>query len=212
MSEIAAEVRSERKRWAAPGSAHDRLIAILRIVLPAAVGVVAAMMVFLPLTSGGDVSFVLDKNKVEVAKERLRVQSATYRGEDDKGQPFVLDAASAVQKSTVEPLVHLNDLAAKIQLKDGPATIAAPTGQYDMDKQQVAIDGPITVNGPDGYQLKTDTATLNLKTRIMTGNGGINGVSRQGTFSADTMTADLENRIVKLNGGVHLRLTPRRAR
>jgi lipopolysaccharide export system protein LptC len=212
MSEIAAEVRSERKRWAAPGSAHDRLIAILRIVLPAAVGVVAAMMVFLPLTSGGDVSFVLDKNKVEVAKERLRVQSATYRGEDDKGQPFILDAASAVQKSTVEPLVHLNDLAAKIQLKDGPATIAAPTGQYDMDKQEVAVDGPITVNGPDGYQLKTDTATLNLKTRIMTGNGGINGVSRQGTFSADTMSADLENRVIKLNGRVHLRLAPRSAR
>lgn len=212
MSEIAVEVRSERKRWAAPGSPHDRLVSILRIVLPAAVGVVAALMVFLPLTGGGDVSFVLDKNKVEVAKERLRVQSASYRGEDDKGQPFVLDAASAVQKSTVEPLVHLNDLAARIQLKDGPATVAAPTGQYDLDKQQVAVDGPITVNGPDGYQLKTDKATLDLKTRVMTGNGGINGVSRQGTFSADTMSADLENRVVKLNGRVHLRLAPRRAR
>ena len=178
MSEMAINVRSERKRWAAPGSAHDRLVAILRIVLPAAVGVVAAMMVFLPLTGSGDVSFVLDKNKVEVAKERLLVKSASYRGEDDKGQPFVLDAASAVQKSTVEPLVHLNDLAARIQLKDGPATVAAPTGRYDMDKQLVAVDGPITVNGPDGYQLKTDTATLNLKTRMMTGNGGVNGVSR----------------------------------
>jgi lipopolysaccharide export system protein LptC len=212
MSEIAIDVRSERKRWAAPGSAHDRLVAILRIVLPAAVGVVAAMMVFLPLTGSGDVSFVLDKNKVEVAKERLRIQSASYRGEDDKGQPFVLDAASAVQKSTVEPLVHLNDLAARIQLKDGPATVAAPTGRYDMEKQLVAVDGPITVNGPDGYQLKTDSATLNLKTRMMTGNGGVNGVSRQGVFSADTMTADLESRIIKLNGRVHLRLAPRRAK
>jgi lipopolysaccharide export system protein LptC len=212
MSEIAVEVRSERKRWAAPGSAHDRLVAILRIVLPAAVGVVAAMMVFLPLTSGGDVSFVLDKNKVEVAKERLRVQTASYRGQDDKGQPFVLDAGSAIQKSTAEPLVHLNDLAARIQLTDGPATIAAPTGQYDMEKQEVAVDGPLTVHGPDGYQLKSDKATLNLKTRTVTGHGGINGVSRQGTFSADTMIADLENRVVKLNGRVHLRLAPGRAR
>ena len=65
---------------------------MLRVVLPSAVGVVAALMVFLPLTSGGDVSFVLDKNKVEVSKERLKVEAASYRGQDDKGQPFVLTA------------------------------------------------------------------------------------------------------------------------
>ena len=67
MSEIATQMRSERQRWAAPGSGHDSLIATLRVILPSAVGVVAAMMVFLPLTAGGDVSFVLDRNKPRAA-------------------------------------------------------------------------------------------------------------------------------------------------
>ncbi|MBS0478293.1 MAG: LPS export ABC transporter periplasmic protein LptC, partial [Proteobacteria bacterium] len=110
MSDIAARIRSERQHWAAPGSAHDHLVAVLRVVLPSAVGVVAALMVFLPLTSGGDVSFVLDKNKVEVSKERLKVQSATYRGQDNKGQPFVLTAESALQKSAAEPMVDMQKL------------------------------------------------------------------------------------------------------
>ncbi|PMY01152.1 LPS export ABC transporter periplasmic protein LptC, partial [Pseudomonas sp. MPR-R2A5] len=86
---------------------------------PILIGVLAAFVVVLPLYSGGDVSFLLDKNKVEVAKERLRVQSATYRGNDDKGQPFALVAGSAIQKSSAEPIVWLQQLSAQIGLSDG---------------------------------------------------------------------------------------------
>jgi lipopolysaccharide export system protein LptC len=212
MSDVAISMRSQRRHWAAPGSAHDRLVAVLRIILPAAVGVVAALMVFLPLTVGGDVSFVLDKNKVEVAKERLRVDSADYRGQDDKGQPFTVTARSAVQKSSADPNVQISDLTAKIQLTDGPATVRAPSGKFNLTSQQLAVDGPIAVDGPDGYQLQTRGATMDLKNRTMNGTGGIDGTVRQGTFSADRMEADLDNRVVRLNGHVRLRIAPRRAK
>ncbi len=85
-----------RRRWALPGSAHDRIVATANWVLPVLIGVLTAFLVMAPLTTGGDVSFVLDKNKVEVAKERLKIQSARYRGEDGKGQPFELTAGSAI--------------------------------------------------------------------------------------------------------------------
>jgi len=137
--------RTAREIWAAPGSSHDRVIAALRVLLPVAIGVLAAFVVVLPLYAGGDVSFLLDKNKVEVAKERLRVRAATYRGEDDKGQPFALSAGSAVQKSSAEPIVKLENLSARIGLRDGPASIVADHGRYDMDQQQVTIDGPVRV-------------------------------------------------------------------
>jgi lipopolysaccharide export system protein LptC len=69
---------------------------------------------------GGDVSFVLDKNKVDVAPERLRIDAAEYRGADDKGRPFKLHAGSAVQRSSAEPIVQLNDLSAEIRSTTGP--------------------------------------------------------------------------------------------
>ena len=107
MSDIARRMRSERQVWALPGGSHDRLITLLKIALPIAIGVLAAFLVMAPLAATGDVSFVLDKHKVEVAKERLRIQAAQYRGEDGKGQPFTLDAHSAVQHSSAEPLVKI---------------------------------------------------------------------------------------------------------
>lgn len=210
MSELARQVRSERQDWAAPGGSHDRVVTIARAGLPIAIGVLAAFLVMAPLTMRGDVSFVLDKNKVEVAKERMRLQSATYRGEDAKGQPFALNAGSAVQKSSAEPIVRLNDLAASIALADGPAKLVADQGRYDMAAEQVKIDGPINFTGPNNYRLDTSNATVDLKSRQLTGTGGVTGTTTQGVFSGDRLTADLEQRTVRLSGNARLRLQPGR--
>lgn len=201
--------RSQRERWALPGGSHDRLMKLLSIGLPVGVGVLAAFLVMAPLYSGGDVSFVLDKKKVEVAHERLKIQAAQYRGQDTKGQPFTLDAGSAVQRTSAEPIVELRQLDAKLQLADGPAQLHADTGRYDMDSQQVKVDGPIHFTGPDGYRLDTHDATADLKARTMQSGGAVTGSARQGRFSANHLNADLESRTVKLDGNARLRIFPR---
>lgn len=212
MSDVAVSVRSARQIWAAPGSSHDRVIGVLRIVLPLLIGVLSAFLVMMPLAGSGDVSFLLDKNKVDVAKERLRLQSATYRGEDGKGQPFQLNAGSAVQKTSAEPIVQLNQLSAEIGLRDGPARLVADRGRYNMDNQQVMVDGPLRFSTTDGYQLDTRDATIDLKTRRLQSGGAATGKVPQGTFSAARLNADLENHIVRLDGNARLRITPRRTR
>lgn len=212
MPETARQMRSRRQHWAVPGSGHDRLVGSLRIVLPAAVGVVAAMMVFLPLTGGKEVSFVLDKNKVETSKERLRVEAASYRGQDNKGQPFLLTAQKALQKSAQQPVIAMRQLAAKLQLTEGPATLEAPGGRFDPNTQQVDVDGPIVFNGPDGYSIRTNSAKLDMKSKTMQGQGGVTGTVRQGNFSADSMHADLDNRTISLDGRARLHIDRRRAK
>ena len=208
----AGAIRDERKRWAAPGSSHDRTVAVLRVALPVAIGIMAAFVVVLPLYAGGDVSFLLDKNKVEVAKERIRIQSATYRGQDDKGQPFAVNTGSAVQKSSAEPILRLNKLSAQIGLTDGPANIVADRGHYDMDTQQVMIDGPLKLDSTGGYHLATQDATLDLKSKTLKSGGAVQGLTPQGTFSANQMNVDLESHVVKLDGNARLRIVPRKTR
>jgi lipopolysaccharide export system protein LptC len=212
MSDIAVRERSKRQRWAAPGSRHDRLISLAHWLLPVLIGVLAAFLVMAPLTTAGDVSFVLDKNKVEVAKERLKIQRARYRGADAKGQPFTLNAGSAVQRSSAEPVVEINQLAAQLRLEDGPATLTAPTGRYDMETERVKVDGPIAFRGPNNYTLDTQDAVVDLKTRTLQSGDAVTGTVSQGTFSANRLDADLEARTVTLRGNARLRVNPRGAR
>jgi len=116
-------VRTKRQEFAAPNGTHDRNVRLLRFILPVGVGILGSMLALAPFTMTGELSFVLDKNSVDVAKERMRVTEALYRGEDSEGRPFSLKAGSAVQKSSSEAIVELRDLSARILLTDGPAQI-----------------------------------------------------------------------------------------
>ena len=82
MAEADAGQRSSKPRWAEPGSGHDRLVRWSKVVLPSAVGVLIAVLAVAPLQKKGDVSFILDKNKVQSAPERMRVEAARYSGTD----------------------------------------------------------------------------------------------------------------------------------
>ena len=212
MSDSAARVRSQRQIWAAPGSSHDRVVKASAMGLPVAIGVLAAFLVMAPLTTRGDVSFLLDKNKVEVAKERLRLQTARYRGEDNERRPFTLTAGSAVQRSASEQVVQLNALSAELQMPDGPATLVADKGHYDMTSEQVKVDGPVHFTAANGYKIDTQDATVDLKTRKLQSGGAVTGTVPQGNFSAQSMKADLNTHVVTLDGNARLRIVPGRNR
>lgn len=206
MSLQAEQQRNDRRIWALPGASHDRLVTALKSMLPIAVGVLAAFLAVAPFTSGSEVSFVLDKNKVDVASERMHVTEALYRGQDSKGQPFSLRAGSAVQKSSREPIVHLKDLSARILLSDGPAVLDARTGRYDIDTENVAIDGPVQFQSAGGYRLTTHNVGIDMKDRKMRSAGRVDGRMPIGTFSADHLEADMASRTVTLNGRARLHI------
>ena len=212
MPTLAEAARSQRRQWAAPGSRHDRLIGLLQFLLPVGVGVLAAFLVMAPLFARGEMSFVLDKNKVDMASERMKIEQARYTGQDAKGRPFALDAGSAVQKSSTDPVVQLEQLSARIALQDGPARIRADQGRYDMTKQQVKVDGPIAFTAADGYKMDTRDATVDLKTRKVESGGAVSGTTPLGTFRGDSLAADLEARTVALRGNARLRVVPGRAK
>ncbi|HKR16927.1 LPS export ABC transporter periplasmic protein LptC [Rhizorhapis sp.] len=206
MSLQAERERGKRHVWAAPGSSHDRLVRPLKRFLPVAIGVLTAFLATAPFTHQSEVSFVLDKNKVEVARERMRVTEALYRGEDSKGQPFSLRAGSAVQKSSREPVVRLQDLSARILLNDGPAVLTAERGLYNMNDEDVMVQGPVQFQSAGGYRLTTRDVGIDLKARRMESQGRVDGRMPVGTFSANQLKADLRDRTVTLQGNARLRI------
>lgn len=169
-------------------------------------------MIFAPLAMRSEVSFVLAKDNVQVAKERMRVTAATYRGEDSKGQPFQMTAGSAVQATSSDPVVKLSNLTASIALKDGPATLHADAGRYDMDREIVSIVGPVVFSSTDGYRLETRDVAVGLKTRKLASGGPVDGKMPLGSFSADSIQADLAAHTVTLDGRARLHIEQGRAR
>ena len=206
MSEAAARERVRKQGWAAPGGVHDFLVRTLKIVLPIGIGVLLAYLAVAPLSERKDLSFILDKNKVDVAKERMRVRSARYQGQDDTGRPFTLNAASAVQAKAEDPIVDVLGMSAQILLESGPATLKADTARYDMEQEKVDITGPIVLTRADGYRLETRDVDVDFNKRSLASRGRVEGRMPLGRFSADRMTANLADREVKLTGRARLHI------
>lgn len=206
MSIAADRQRTSRQHWAAPGGQHDRFVGVLKATLPVLSGVLAALLLTAPFTNETEVSFLLDKDKVAVARERMKVVEALYRGEDSNGQPFSLRAGSAVQKTSRVPVVDLNDLEARMRIDGDAAVVAARQGRYAIDRELIDIDGPILFQSANGYRLTTRDVAIDLNARTLQSRERVDGRLPIGTFGADRLRADLGAQTVTLDGRARLHI------
>ena len=206
MAEADAPLRTEKPRWAEPGSGHDRLVRWSKIALPSAAGVLLAILAVAPLQKKGDVSFILDKKKVQSAPESMRVEAPRYTGTDQKGEPFVMTANRAVQPNSSTPLVDIQGMFARLEQARGPLVIAAHQGRYNVDTQRVAIDGPVHVTGSDGFKLSSSNVLVDLKKQQLATQAPAEGATNLGQFRANRMKADLTTHTVVLEGGARLKI------
>lgn len=201
-------IRDKRRHMATPGGAHDRLVRFLVLALPVVIGVLFALMILAPLRPRGEISFLLDRDKVQIAPNRISVNKAMYRGLDAEGRPFAVMAGNAVQKSRKLRQIEMEDLTARILLDSGPAELTAQRGTYDFGEEEVTVPGAVNFTAADGYRMIARNVLLDLDERALVGQGRVEGRIPAGTFSADRLEADLQARTVSLIGNARLRMEP----
>lgn len=206
MSELANNERIQKRGWARPGGAHDKLIRVLKIGLPALIGVILAFLFFSPLAEKQEVSFMVQKNEIEHAEERLKLSQVTYRGQDNEGRPFILSAHSGVQQTSANQVVDITDMEAQMQLESGPARLQAPRAQYLMDRDHVNVIGPLTLTAADGYRIETRDVNVDMRARTMQSRGAVDGQMPLGHFTGGQMQVDLPSRTVVLTGRPRLHI------
>jgi lipopolysaccharide export system protein LptC len=206
VSEAATKERAVKQHWAEPGSRHDKVVRATKFGLPILIGGLAALLAIAPFDKRDDVSFILDKNKVDQAQERMRVEKARYTGEDNKGQKFLIIADRAVQPTSNVPVVAIEGMRAQLNLGKGPLSIVALRGRYDLEQERVLVDGPVRIVGSGGYQLTTRDVTVDLDKRSLSSDGPVSGSMELGQFQAGQLKADLDERTVSLEKGVRLKI------
>jgi lipopolysaccharide export system protein LptC len=201
-----------RQRLALPGSPHDRRMTLLKWLLPVLAGLLLALIVIWPLSSVQEFSFLLAKDRVAAATERLRVDRAMYRGETARGEPFVIEAESAVQRSSAVPEVEMQTLVARLDAANGPALVTAPEGRYFLDTDLLRVIGPVKLTSEAGYTVDTGTIDVDLNARTVRSREAVSGQLPIGDFSANRLSADVHGRVIVLEGDAHLRIKARAGR
>lgn len=207
MSRQADIQRHARQEFAAPGSTFDRLINFLRIGLPVGVGIILAILAIAPVSSGNEFSFLLDRNEVAMAPERLRVVQALYRGEDKSGQPFALRAQSARQKSSDEPILEIEGMEADFTVGEDRANVSARRGNYDLDKKWLFVPGALQFNRDNGDALTATKVIVDMDDKLIRSSTigedkDVQGRTGFGNFRSGGLFARMADRRLILTGGV----------
>lgn len=197
---------TRRQLAAQPGGRHDVVITLLKWLLPALALAVLATIIIWPMTKVSEFSFLLAKDKVGVAAERLRIDNALYRGETERGEAFTISAAGAVQRSSAVAIVELMGLKATLQMAEGPAVVAAPSGRYFIENDKLQVTGPVRLDSAAGYTLDSDTVAIDLNSRQVSTSTPVTGTLPIGSFSAGSMEGDIQGRRLVMAGGAHLRI------
>ena len=107
MSERPTANASGKRGWAAPGGSHDKLIRVLKLALPALIGVVLAFLVFSPLEEKQEVSFLLDKNKVERGRGAAAGPPRSIAARTIAAARSCSTRKRALQANSADPIVEI---------------------------------------------------------------------------------------------------------
>src|SRR5688572_17828685 len=128
-------------------------------------------------------------------------------GTDAKGNPFVITADMAVQDSQNAKKASLKNLEADLVLnKSGWINARAKTGMVDMAVGRLELSGGIDLFTDTGYELHSQSASMDLKQSEVHGHQPVTGQGPDGTFRADKFHADRNTNLLTLTGNVRMTL------
>ncbi len=194
----AADRRAQVLRW----RRRSHLIRLLRILLPAAIGLIlgglAAAMLYNAVTS--------QPVQPKETQAPIRLVHPRLVGRDDRGRAFVLTADSATRDPNEYQRVLL-DRPALVMDEQGPDPIrlTAAAGVYNEGSYKLALHGGVRLVDSKGA-FDTATSLFDTKTGEIVGSGPIQGSGSLGEIQAKSYSVRDKGDRMYFKGGVHTRL------
>lgn len=181
---------------------RSRLIRLLRLVLPLAIGLIFATLagfVVHGTISGGPV-------RSSAAETPIRLVNFRLVGRDDRGRAFVLTANSATRDQQDYQRVHLVKPSLLIDSESPrPTRLSAETGVLHEGTGKLQLDGGVTLNGAD-LSVATASSIYDTATGVLQGEGDIAGRTALGEVNAKSYGVYDEGERMIFRGGVRGRI------
>jgi len=180
---------------------YSKFIRSMRIVLP----LLAVVMTVVVLTwdEAGRHVEPLKKEQVAPKEENIRNElvKPVFNSVDDKGQPFMVTADSAVQDKTNPDLLNLAQPRAQIDMTDGAKVNAdATSGIYQQKDQKLNLAGNVHLKHSDGYTLSTEEMRVDLVTKKAFSGRDVHVDGPAGTIDSTGLEGDANTGVLVFTG------------
>lgn len=188
-------------------SAYSTMVSKLKIIVGFAAAFLIIMIIVFPLLDDNRQGIkvipkdgVSDNDKPSMEKPRLH-------GTDANNQPYNITAERAVQEDAKN--MTLYKIEGDIHLKDGAwISLLSDSGKYSVSSRTLDLSGSINLFMDNGYEFLTETARVDLKQSIATGNDKVFVQGPLGKLQSQGFVIKNNGDDMEFTGGVHLVIFP----
>src|SRR6201747_1366046 len=189
---------------------HSRMVRILRIAVPAVVGLamagVVAISIFNPFRALMK-QLPLDMDNLVVSGTKITMESPHMSGFTPDQRPYEVWAKTATQDLNDPDHVELKTLRAKVLQEDrSTVTMEARTGLFDTKANLLDLRKDIFLQSSTGYEARLSQAMLDIGKGTVTSEEHVDVKLLNGTLSADKLRITEKGELVRFEGLVAMDL------
>ena len=182
---------------------YTQFVGVMKRALPAAAfAIIAAVLAFF-FVARQPARMAMTYEKMGNLENDLAMIKPRLTGADGNGNPFVITAEAAIQDAKNPKRARLKKLEADLQLDNhGWVNASAAGGFVDMAAGSLELNGGISLFSDAGYELHSQSASLDLNKWVVHGHQEVTGQGPLGTLRADQFHFDRASNHLVLEGHV----------
>lgn len=180
---------------------RSRVVAILKVGLPlVALGMLSALFLIQTDDSLGGNSIEFGKADMAALGSGLSVTNPVMSGTTAGNDRFRFTADKVVPDAAPPTHATMTHLAGQIELIAGSSIdLSAPTGDLDLQAQQIVLGGPVHVATSDGYRMQADGMRIDLTKGVLEATGANRTDGPQGSITAGSLRVEPSGAVKSAN-------------
>jgi lipopolysaccharide export system protein LptC len=189
---------------------HSRLVRILRIAVPGAVGLAMAGVIGISIFNPFRMlmpKLPLDMDNLVVSGTKITMEAPHLSGYTPDQRPYEMWAKTAVQDVTDPDHVELNKLRTKLLMQDGSTVfLDSLTGLFDNKAQTLDLHKDIFLQTTTGYEARLTQAHVDMVKNTVDSDEHVDVKLTNGTLTSDRLHIINGGEVVVFEGNVVMHL------
>jgi lipopolysaccharide export system protein LptC len=187
----------------------------LRIAIPAVIVIIVAVIVaatfFNPLRL--ITPFPIDPTKITLNGTKIVMELPRVKGYTTDQLPYELIARAAAQDLTKLDVLELQEIRAKVDLRDGQrVNITSINGVYDTKAEVLRLNDHIVITSTSGYEARLSEATVHTSAGKVVSESPVEVKLPNGVLTSNRLEIRENGAVIKFGGGVEMNLKPEQLR
>jgi len=203
-----------RSRWARSNDEgllssigrYTRFVVFSKMFLAILSLVMIVTIIVLPVLNADEEGLRIAFSTIKEKTDSLPVMTKpTFQGVDEKNQPYLITADSAIQHD--ENTIVVNRVQADLLTENETwLSVQADSGTINTLSKTLNLNGHVKLFQDQGYEFSTDSVEVDMNTRVANGTKPISGFGPAGQIQGGAFSWDHTRRVLTFTNGVKLRI------